>query len=128
MCRVIQAMTRLHSNVNDPKIATSSSRRRARAGAMPVGPKYSLFMRPVDGSISINRPDVPDNKRVHPGKLLAPDAMGKAAHYLCLDDSSLHENVSRIREARAAKKPCQIESALIKLLPLPAMESESEGR
>ena len=43
-------------------------------------------MQPVDGSILINRPNVPDNKPIDPGKLWAPDSMEKAAHCLCLGD------------------------------------------
>jgi hypothetical protein len=44
------------------------------------------LMRPVDGSISINRPNVPDNKRIDYGKSLALDSTGTAKHSPCLDD------------------------------------------
>jgi len=56
-------------------------------------------MRPVDGSSLINRSDVSDNRRGRTSKWLALDSLGKAAHYLCLDDSSLDENVSCTRRS-----------------------------
>jgi hypothetical protein len=72
-------------------------------------------MRPVDGSISINRPNVPYNKPIDSGKSMALDWTGKAEHYPCLDDNVPHENALRIREARALRRPHSIESALTKL-------------
>jgi len=86
------------------------------------------LMRPVDGSILVYRRDAPDNKRVRPGKWLAADSMGKAAHYLYLDDFSPHENVSRIREARASMKLHRIESALTKPPLLPTVPSAPRRR
>ena len=61
-------------------------------------------MRPVDGSISINRPNVPDNKPIDSGKSMALDCTGKAEHYPCLDDCVPLEDALRIREARAIKE------------------------
>ena len=61
-------------------------------------------MRPVDGSASINRRDILDNKQIDRGKMYVPDPMGKAAHCLCLDGFSLDENVLGFREARAASE------------------------
>ena len=71
-------------------------------------------MRPVDGSASINRRDILDNKQIDRGKMYVPDPMGKAAHCLCLDGFSLDENVLGFREARAAMRLQRIESTLTK--------------
>jgi hypothetical protein len=90
-------------------------------------------MRPVDGSISINRPNIPGNRPIDSGKSMALDWTGKVEHSPCFDDSVPHENVLRIREARALKRPHPIESALTKL-PLsptvpnaPRRRSNSDG-
>ena len=84
-------------------------------------------MRPVDGSISINRLNVPDNKPIDSGKSMALDWTGKAEHYPCLDDCVPHENVFRIREARALRRPHPIESALIKPLLSPILSTVLHG-
>lgn len=52
------------------------------------------LMRPADGSISISRPNAPDNKRIYFGKSLALDSMGTAARCLCLDDCAHDESES----------------------------------
>ena len=61
-------------------------------------------MRPVDGSISISRPNVPDNKPIDSGKSMVLDGTGKAERYPYLDDFVPHENALRIREARALRR------------------------
>jgi len=99
---------------------------RSSVGRQPR--RVKKLMRLVDGSISINRPDVPDNKRVDPGKLLAPDSMGKAAHYPCLDDSFPHDNALRIREARASTRLRRIGLVLTKLPLSPIVPSARRRR
>ena len=90
--------------------------------------RVKKLMRPVDGSISINRPNVPDNKRIDPGTLMAPDSMEKAAHYPCLDDSVPHDNALHIRAVRALRRPHSIESALTKLPLSPTVPSARRRR
>ena len=84
-------------------------------------------MWPIDDSISINRPNVPDNKPIDSGKSMALDWTGKAEHYPCLDDFVPHENALRIREARALRRPHPIESALTKLLLSPILPTVLHG-
>jgi 5'-nucleotidase len=60
--------------------------------AVMKGRRVKKLMRPVDGSISISRPTVPDNKRIDSGKSLAPDSTGTAAHCPCLDDCAPHDS------------------------------------
>ena len=84
-------------------------------------------MRPVDGSISINRPNVPDNKLIDSGKSMVLDGTGRAERYPCLDDCVPHENALRIRAARALRRPHPIESALIKPLLSPILPTVVHG-
>ncbi len=61
------------------------------SGSLPGEPTrmVKILMRPVDGSMSIHHPNVPDNKRIDYGKSSALDLTGIAARYPCLDDSFL---------------------------------------
>ena len=56
---------------------------------------------PADGSISIDRPNVRDNKLIDCGKYLVLDSMGITARCPCLDDCFPDENASGILAAHA---------------------------
>ena len=62
-------------------------------------------MRPVDGSISIILPNVPDNKRADFGESLALDSMEISARCLSLDDFVPDDSASGILVAHALTKP-----------------------
>ena len=86
------------------------------------------LMRPVDGSISVNRPTVPDNKRIDSGKSLAPDSTGTVARCPCLDDCAPDDSASGILEAPASAKLLRIRSALTKLPLSPILPTVPHGR
>jgi hypothetical protein len=81
------------------------------------------LMKPVDGSISINRPNVPDNERIDSAKSLAPDSTGTGALYPCLDDFVPHENASGIRAAHVSMRPHRRKSASTDTRPYPTLPS-----
>ncbi len=72
-------------------------------------------MRPVDGSISINRPIVPDNKRIDCDKSSDLDLTGTAARCPCLDDCAPDDSASGIHATHALTKPLRLRSALTEL-------------
>ena len=74
-----------------------------------------IFMRPLEDSISIDRPTVPDKKLIDCGKYLVLDSMGIAGRCPCHDDYVPGVSVTGILAAHALTKHLQLRSALTKL-------------
>ncbi len=95
----------------------------AKLSASDTSRIVKKLMRPADGSISIDRPNAPDNKLIDCGKYLVLDSIGITARCPCLDNGVPDENAPGILAAHVLSKTHPLGSALTKLPLSPILPS-----